>query len=65
MVHTKFRFIWSTGFRGEEFLKSVQRQVHFEYRYLYLNKSYLSFNRGEFFLEINQSELLVVTMFVN
>jgi hypothetical protein len=24
--------------------------------YLYLNKSYLSFNRGEDFLEINQSE---------
>jgi hypothetical protein len=27
--------------------------LHLEYRYLYLNKSYLSFNRGEDFLEIN------------
>jgi hypothetical protein len=33
--------------------------------YLYLNKSYLSFNRGEDFLEINQSELPVAAMFVN
>jgi hypothetical protein len=39
--------------------------MHFEYRYLYLNKSYLSFNRGEDFLEINQSELPVAAMFVN
>jgi hypothetical protein len=30
--------------------------LHFEYRCLYLNKSYLSFNRKEDFLEINQSE---------
>jgi hypothetical protein len=36
--------------------------VHSEYRYLYLNKSYLSFNRGEDFLEINQSELPVAAM---
>ena len=26
MVHTKFRFIWSTGFRGEEFLKSANQK---------------------------------------
>jgi hypothetical protein len=30
-------------------------QLHFEYRYLYLNKGYLSFNREDI-LELNQSE---------
>jgi hypothetical protein len=35
---------------------SKVRKLHFEYRYLYLKKSYLSFNSGEDFLEINQSE---------
>ena len=65
MLLTKFRFIWPSGYRGEDFFKSVQRYMHFEYRYLYLNKSYLSFNRGEDFLEINQSELPVAAMFVN
>jgi hypothetical protein len=39
--------------------------VNFEDRYLYLNKSYPSFNRGEDFLEINQSELPVAAIFVN
>jgi hypothetical protein len=39
--------------------------VHFEYRYLYLSKRYLSFNTGEYFLEIIQSELPVATMFIN
>jgi hypothetical protein len=34
---------------------SYEVSVHFEYRYLYLNKSYLSFNREDI-LEINQSE---------
>jgi hypothetical protein len=27
MLHTKFRFIWPSGFRGEDFLKSaIQKQ---------------------------------------
>jgi hypothetical protein len=29
----------------------VCRPLHFEYRYLYLNKNYLSFNRGEYFFK--------------
>ena len=40
--------------------------MHFEYRYLYLNKSYLSFNRRYFRNQpIKKQELPVGAMFVN
>ena len=40
--------------------------MHFEYRYLYLNKSYLSFNRRYFRNQpIKKQELPVAAMFVN
>jgi hypothetical protein len=38
---------------GEGFQRHISA---IQFRYLYLNKSYLSFNRKEDFLEINQSE---------
>jgi hypothetical protein len=47
---------------GEKILKNPQYLyrdnciLNTDTLYLYLNKSYLSFNRGEDFLEINQSE---------
>jgi hypothetical protein len=53
MLPTKFQFFWLRGFRGIYLYRDF---LHFEYICLYLNKSYLSFNRKEDFLEINQSE---------
>ena len=56
MLPAKFRFIWQAVSK-EKIFKNLYRDklLHFEYRYLYLNKSYLSFNREDI-LEINQSE---------
>jgi hypothetical protein len=50
------KHLWKVLCKDCSFRYLYRDFLHFEYRCLYLNKSYLSFNRKEDFLEINQSE---------
>jgi hypothetical protein len=63
MLPTKFQFIWLRARVSEAYIcYSIQYLyidnciLNTDIYIVYLNKSYLSFNRGEDFLEINQSE---------
>ena len=39
MLPTKFRFIWSSGFRGEEFLKSANQKQESPVAAMFVNRS--------------------------
>jgi hypothetical protein len=64
MLPTKFRFIWQSGFRGEDFLEINQSEARnkqslyrtFQGCFLPNFDSFGQAVRGEDFLEINQSE---------
>ena len=65
MLSTKFRFIWRTGFRGEDFQKSTNQKQELPMMAMFVNESGRNEQfqfiwpcgiRGEDFLEINQSE---------
>jgi hypothetical protein len=81
MLPTKFRFIWPSGFRGEDFKKSAKQKQELPMVAMFVNGSELNEQsledlprmlptkfrfiwqnvfRGEFFLEINQSETRIV-----
>jgi hypothetical protein len=68
MLPTKFRFIWPSGFRGEDFFKSANQKQELPVVAMFVNGSgqtkfqfiWESGFRGEDFLEINQSETRMV-----
>jgi hypothetical protein len=39
MLPTKFQFIWASGFRGEDFLKSTNQKQEFPVAALFVNGS--------------------------
>jgi hypothetical protein len=39
MLPTKFRFIWTSGFRGEDFLKSVYQKQELPVAAMFVNGS--------------------------
>jgi hypothetical protein len=39
MLPTKFRFIWSSGFRGEDFIKSTNHKQEFPVAAMFVNGS--------------------------
>jgi hypothetical protein len=39
MLPTKFRFIWSSGFRGEDFLKSANKKQELPMAAMFVNGS--------------------------
>jgi hypothetical protein len=39
MLHTKFRYIWPNGFRGEEFLKSANQKQESPVAAMFVNGS--------------------------
>ena len=65
MLPTKFRFIWTSGFRGEDFKKSAYQKQELTVAAMLVPSQMLptkfqfiweSGFRGEDFLDINQSE---------
>jgi hypothetical protein len=42
MLPTKFRFIWPTGFRGEDFLKSANQKQELPMAAMFVNGSELN-----------------------
>jgi hypothetical protein len=39
MLSTKFRFIWLSGFRGEDFFKSANQKQEFPVAAMFVNRS--------------------------
>ena len=39
MLHTKFRFIWPSGFRGEDFFKSANQKQELPMAAMFVNGS--------------------------
>jgi hypothetical protein len=57
MLHTKFRFIWQRGFRGEDFFKSTNQKQELPMKFQFICQSGF---RGDDYLEINQSETRII-----
>jgi len=55
-VHLAKQFQRRRFLKNQQYLYRVNCILNTDTLYLYLNNSYLSFNRGEDFLEINQSK---------